>query len=99
MAFTDYEKIARYRRSQKERGLCVCCPQPAAPGRMKCYRHLNAHTKIRKRSRAARIANRQCGGCGSPLVEIMDDGFVSCLNCRMGLYGTVVFNEFAEVRY
>jgi len=30
----------RYRRRQRRKGLCLDCPRPAAPGRVRCTEHL-----------------------------------------------------------
>ena len=36
------EHVRKYRQSQKAAGLCIECPAPAVPGRVRCQHHLEA---------------------------------------------------------
>jgi len=87
----------RYRNRQRERGLCLFCCNPAAPGRVRCKYHLArdyVSTRNYRRNHPGHIVNRnkrirerflvegRCLKCSLLLNADMDAGFVTCLNCR-----------------
>lgn len=54
-----------YIAAHKALGLCVSCPSPAAPGRLRCETHLAYHRDLRKRLTAEHGAIGRCTRCDS----------------------------------
>ncbi len=92
----NYDKVKSYRKRQQARGLCICCPRPAEPGRLRCAYHLHRDYVGTRRYRqrnpnfaAGRMALRRrryldtgrCTRCGLTLAE-QDAGLTKCQNCR-----------------
>ena len=73
---------------QREKGLCTVggCSNFAIGGRNVCKEHLDKRRKSdRNRMRKVREIWRlegKCTRCGVPLHKEMDEGCVTCINCR-----------------
>lgn len=58
-----------YIAAHKAAGLCVSCASPAAPGHLRCERHLTYHRELRKRLVAEHAAAGLCSKCEQPVLE------------------------------
>jgi hypothetical protein len=76
--------VGRYRERHLEQGLCVDCPEPAKPGKIRCRYHAAYHRDINNRNNQKytrmRLENNLCSRCGTPLIE---GEATRCVNCRM----------------
>ena len=88
-----------YKDSHRKKGLCVDCSRNAIPGSTRCTEHsrnqdmyfkewyaANQDKEIARAlaTRKLRVENGCCPSCGAPLGE-QDEGFATCINCRMHL--------------
>ncbi len=39
----SYRRVLRYRTKHRVAGLCIYCPEPAAPGKVRCEFHVLKH--------------------------------------------------------
>ena len=72
-----------YYHKHKAEGLCVWCDRKVVPGRTKCEYHIQQTSKFDKIGSEKRRRENRCTGCGWPLHDEMDEGYVKCVQCRM----------------
>jgi 1,4-alpha-glucan branching enzyme len=81
---------SKYRKRNNSIGRCQSCPKPATNG-TRCEVHYNKQVAMRDKyqwkaaEQQNRLDNRLCTSCGRKLIDEIDLGYKSCLNCREGL--------------
>ena len=87
----------KYKQSHRAKGLCYECSELAAPGRVRCWRHLMSHIvndknwnkrnpdymkNYMKNYRVRMKEEGRCPACSAPLLqEDIAAGKVTCENC------------------
>lgn len=79
----------RYRKRQKEKGLCRNCHLPIYRGSC-CYYHDLIEIKRSKEKKKRRIEKGKCVACGKPLAE-EEKEYRTCYNCRGRLYPIKIY--------
>lgn len=81
------ESEVTLRKYNKKIGICVygSCKENVIPNLCFCKLHLDLVHERRKIREAKWKKEGRCIGCGNVLHEEMDEGYVKCTNCRMGL--------------
>ena len=74
--------VHAYRQRHFQKGLCIECPRPAEPGKLKCKRCNEVHKIRSNRLNVKYIKERRekklCTRCGHPLVK---EENITCVNC------------------
>jgi hypothetical protein len=78
------ERSNKYRGKKASLGLCFYygCNEPAIPHRRYCEKHTNQKAVKAEELYNKRIEENKCPRCGCPLHFDMDQGYITCLNCR-----------------
>jgi len=74
---------AKYIERNRALGLCLRCPNPAAPYHVLCTDHLQKYrdysARVDKTRKTQRVKEGRCYSCGTPLIE---GETLMCQNCK-----------------
>jgi len=78
------DRSNKYRGKKAFLGLCFYygCNEPAIPHRRYCEKHTNQKAVKAEELYNKRVGENKCPRCGTPLHSDMDQGYITCLNCR-----------------
>ena len=91
----------QYKKRHREQGLCTDCSNPVMPGCIRCVECLCGNAKAKKietienreklnyrvaKRRAMFRKSGRCTKCGAVLDPDIDEGFITCQNCREGIF-------------
>jgi hypothetical protein len=63
-------QVGRERRAAKKAaGVCIVCPQPAAPGFSRCLKHVESSRQAKTKFTQRQLANGKCTQCNNAAVE------------------------------